>query len=153
VVIIYLGLPLPTRSCNLPGSHNETGRLILPYLVLLQTGFTKPPASPPTLVSSYLTVSPLPRPESRGGLLSAALSVGSLPLGVTQHPALWSSDFPRVTPERATRDHLTDSRNQHIKIQIYSCNAIITNIRLQLSQKTSRSPPRTSATICGGRRK
>jgi hypothetical protein len=27
-------------------------------------------------------------------LLSVALSVGSLPLGVIQHPALWSSDFP-----------------------------------------------------------
>src|SRR6267378_5245516 len=30
-----------------------------------------------------------------GGLLSVALSVGSRPLGVTQHLALWSSDFPR----------------------------------------------------------
>ena len=68
-------------------------------------GFAEPPASPPALVSSYLTVSPLPRsarehrkagfPRTRGGLLSVALSLGSLPLGVTQHPALWSSDFPR----------------------------------------------------------
>src|SRR5882672_12371781 len=32
-----------------------------------------------------------------GGLLSVALSVGSRPLGVTQHLALWSSDFPRAT--------------------------------------------------------
>src|SRR5512134_2042593 len=32
-----------------------------------------------------------------GGLLSVALSVGSRPLGITQHPALWSSDFPRGT--------------------------------------------------------
>ena len=47
-------------------------------------------------VSSYLTVSPLPR-RSRGGLFSVALSVGSLPLGVTQHPALRSSDFPRTS--------------------------------------------------------
>src|SRR6266487_1365149 len=40
------------------------------------------------------------RPASRtpvGGLLSVALSVGSRPLGVTQHLALWSSDFPRAT--------------------------------------------------------
>ena len=29
-----------------------------------------------------------------GGLLSAALSVGSRPPGVTWHPALWSPDFP-----------------------------------------------------------
>src|SRR5437016_12762380 len=32
-----------------------------------------------------------------GGLLSVALSVGLPPLGVTQHPALWSPDFPPVT--------------------------------------------------------
>src|SRR5438093_12256332 len=52
-----------------------------------------------------------------GGLLSVALSVGSRPLGVTQHPALWSSDFPRSTDDTAARaevvpigrDHLGDS--------------------------------------------
>jgi len=32
-----------------------------------------------------------------GGLLSVALSVGFPPLGVTQHPALRSPDFPPVT--------------------------------------------------------
>jgi hypothetical protein len=32
-----------------------------------------------------------------GGLFSVALSVGSPPLGVTQHPALRSPDFPPVT--------------------------------------------------------
>ena len=31
-----------------------------------------------------------------GGLLSVALSVGSPRLGVTQQPALWSSDFPQA---------------------------------------------------------
>ena len=46
-------------------------------------------------VSSYLTFSPLPRRKlRRGGMFSVALSVGSPPLGVTQHPALRSSDFP-----------------------------------------------------------
>src|SRR5512140_1212291 len=38
--------------------------------------------------------------SARGGLLSVALSLGSLPLGVTQHPALWSSDFPQAARER-----------------------------------------------------
>jgi len=33
-----------------------------------------------------------------GGLFSVALSLGSPPLGVTQHPALWSSDFPLAAP-------------------------------------------------------
>ncbi len=36
-------------------------------------------------------------PWKSGGLLSVALSVGSPPLGVTQHLALWSPDFPLAT--------------------------------------------------------
>ena len=46
-------------------------------------------------VRSYRTVSPLPRTlRPFGGLLSAALSVGSRRPGVTWHLALWSPDFP-----------------------------------------------------------
>jgi len=86
-------LKRPTRD------YGEAGHLIVPYLVLLRVGFTEPEGSPPPLVRSYRTVSPLPRAFARGGLLSVALSLGSLPLGVTQHPALWSSDFPRAAPE------------------------------------------------------
>ena len=67
-------------------------------LVLLRVGFTKPSESPRLLVSSYLTVSPLPRDEFRGtahgGLLSVALSLASRPVGVTDHSALRSPDFP-----------------------------------------------------------
>jgi hypothetical protein len=33
-------------------------------------------------------------PEAPGGLFSVALSLGSPPLDVIQHPALWSPDFP-----------------------------------------------------------
>ena len=43
---MYLGPPLPTASSDLPGSPSEAGRLILPYLVLLQVGFTLPLLSP-----------------------------------------------------------------------------------------------------------
>jgi hypothetical protein len=59
-------------------------------------GFTKHPASPSDLVSSYLTLSPLPAESlaKAGGLLSVALSLGSPPLDVIQHRALWSPDFP-----------------------------------------------------------
>ena len=46
-------------------------------------------------VSSYLTISPLP---TGGGIFSVALSVASRRLGVTQHPALWCSDFPHRLP-------------------------------------------------------
>jgi hypothetical protein len=60
--------------------------------------------SPPPLVSSYLTLSPLPWPY-HGGLVSEALSLGLPPLGITQHPALWSSDFPPAA-FMAAGDHL-----------------------------------------------
>jgi hypothetical protein len=70
--------------------------LALPYLALLLVGFTEHPMSPSDLVSSYLTPSPLPADAEAmaGGLLSVALSLGSPPLDVIQHHALWSPDFP-----------------------------------------------------------
>jgi len=71
------------------------------YLVLLRAGFTMPQTVTSCAVRSYRTLSPLPVPslsikesEAIGGLLSAALSVGSRPPGVTWHSALWSPDFP-----------------------------------------------------------
>jgi len=90
-------------------------------------GFAKLSVSPPTLVSPYLTFSPLPgvvtpaaqlrrgRPRrachvnaqraETGGLFSVALSLGSPPVGVTDHPALRCSDFPPgfVTPAAQLR--------------------------------------------------
>ena len=46
-----------------------------------------------------------------GGLLSAALSVGSRRPGVTWHPALWSPDFP--PPPAGGSGCLADSRPQY----------------------------------------
>jgi hypothetical protein len=66
------------------------------------------------LVRSYRTISPLPTGprgrESVGGIFSVALSVRSPSLGVTQHPALRSPDFPLAPPPRdgTTSDHPTD---------------------------------------------
>ncbi len=97
------GLKQPTRE-------PRTGRpRTLPYLALLRMGFTELPASPPELVSSYLTLSPLPRRSCRvatakpGGLLSVALSLGSPPVPVRDHPALWSPDFPPARLRRRLR--------------------------------------------------
>jgi hypothetical protein len=48
-------------------------------------------------VRSYRTFSPLPFCgfcRKVGRVFSVALSVGSLPVRVTDHPALWCSDFP-----------------------------------------------------------
>jgi len=95
VMVIHLGPPLPTASSSQPGSTDGPS-FTLPYLALLLVGFTWHPASPPDPVSSYLTLSPLPAfaKASAGGLLSVALSLGSPPLDVIQHHALWSPDFP-----------------------------------------------------------
>lgn len=46
-----------------------------------------------------------------GGLFSVALSRGSPRVGVTHHPALWSPDFPQLSPRspgRLVRDHGSD---------------------------------------------
>ena len=93
--IIPLGPPLPTASSSLT-RELRTGRpQTLPYLALLRMGFTELPTSPTALVSSYLTLSPLSI-FAVDGLLSVALSLGSPPVPVKDHPALWSPDFPPV---------------------------------------------------------
>jgi hypothetical protein len=45
-------------------------------------------------VSSYLAISPLPKAPASGGIFSVALSLGSPPVAVSDHPALRSPDFP-----------------------------------------------------------
>ncbi len=77
------GYRLPIWSCSgwgLPCRSGHPGRgELLPRLFTL----TRKPRN-----EAYA-------PSGRsGGIFSVALSLGSPPLGVTQHPALWSSDFP-----------------------------------------------------------
>ena len=81
-MVIHLGIPLPATSSNQPGGTGGPP-LTPPYLVLLLTGFTWHPTSPPDPVSSYLTLSPLP--AEAGGLLSVALFPGVTPAG--RYPA------------------------------------------------------------------
>ena len=74
----------------------------LPYLVLLRMGFTKP--------ANHLTAGALLPHRfiltgKAGGLFSVALSLGSPPLDVIQHPALRSSDFPHQ--HKGCRDYLS----------------------------------------------
>ena len=72
----------------------------LPYVVLLQAGFSKHPASLPGLVGSYPTVSPLPL--FGAVFFSVALSMGSPPVPFRDRLALRSSDFPPpVSGERS----------------------------------------------------
>ncbi len=86
----------PTRGWDGTGRSVATLRPTPPCLALLPMGFTEPNRSPGPLVSSYLTVSPLPTGFPAGGLFSVALSLTSRPVGVTHHRTLWSPDFPPV---------------------------------------------------------
>ena len=82
-----------------------------PYLDLLRMGFAWPAPSPAPrwALTLRLAAGPPPPPfhpclcapggreaarPAIGGVFSVALSVGSPPLAVSQHPALWSPDFP-----------------------------------------------------------
>ena len=71
------------------------------YLILLRVRFSVPILSPE---SRWAFTPPfhhcLSLSEAIGCVFSVALSVGSLRLGVTQHPALWSSDFPLTARSR-----------------------------------------------------
>ena len=120
---IHLELRLPATSSSLPAPPDplspakslETSRLNLhqgeneTYLALHRMGFTKLPMSPSILVSSYLTVSPLPPAYAKGGLFSVALACLSPGLRVTKHPALWCSDFPPVLPHTFGEEHQRSS--------------------------------------------
>ena len=71
---------------------------MLLYLVLLQAGFAKLSQSLETLVSSYLTFSPLPF-----DMLRAVYFLWHFPypedvgtVVINDHLALWSPDFPPV---------------------------------------------------------
>ena len=73
----------------------EKGHSLDSYLVLLRVEFTLLPTVTGGTVRSYRTLSPLPDPLwAIGGLLSAALVVGSRLPDVIRHSALCSPDFP-----------------------------------------------------------
>src|SRR5699024_2147289 len=74
----------------------------VPCLTLLPVGFTVPVSSPRPRWSLTPPFHPYRPARGRGGgLLSVALSRGSLRVGVTHHRAGWSPDFPR--PRGASR--------------------------------------------------
>ena len=97
--VIPLGRPLPDGSSDrleiestraAPAGFPPRSRT-----GLAPGGVCRAPLVTERAVRSYRTVSPLPRAEARGGLFSVALSFESPRLAVSQHPALWSPDFPR----------------------------------------------------------
>jgi hypothetical protein len=68
---------------------------LLPYLALLQAGFSSRRVLPPTRCALTAPFHPCRHPcGCLGGLFSVALSVGSRPPGVTWRLVHWSPDFP-----------------------------------------------------------
>jgi hypothetical protein len=99
-------LKRPTRS-------QRGSRLMGTYLVLLRVGFTMPLLLPAPRCALTAPFHPyLCFKKAIGGLLSAALSVGSRPPGVTWHTTLWSPDFPLqytlIKRKRIKEKHYSD---------------------------------------------
>jgi len=98
---VTIGVKRPTRgsrpsTLSLSRSQETSGQLGPLIRSCSGWGLSSQPVSR-SLVSSYLAISPLPAPRCYRGrwrFVSVALSVGFPLLGVTQHPARWSSDFP-----------------------------------------------------------
>ena len=120
-----------TRTLERPTREFRTGSpQTLPYLVLLRAGFTEPPASPPKLVSSYLTLSPLPRRAGRSALCGTF--PGSPPLGVIQRSALRRSDFPPARARTRASDHSARFLSR------FPLHLIIFGLALPLKQRPGR---------------
>jgi len=99
---IHLASMFPSRSRDLPGDSGgpPSGAPLFGlapggvYLAPSVTGWTGELLPHPfTLTLSDVT------DIQRGGFLSVALSFPSPGLGVTQHPVLWSPDFPPPYPK------------------------------------------------------
>lgn len=104
--VISLGGTSPCRSSGLPG--DSAGRVVIPCLALLRARFTVRAVSPRPRWSLTPPFHPY-RDSHPGGLLSVALSRGSLRVGVTHRPALRSPDVPRrEAANRSRRDRPAD---------------------------------------------
>lgn len=89
-IAIYLGAQLPERSSDRTRERDGPPRC---SPIWSCSGWGLPSQTVACLlVSSYLAVPSLPRKRR---FISVALSLGSPPLDVIQHPALWCTDFPR----------------------------------------------------------
>ncbi len=111
--------PLGARCWTLRATYPQARRAASapararrPFLVLLPVGFTEPPRSPAALVSSYLTVSPLPAPPPRvaaGGLFSVALSRTSPWVAVSHHRCSVESGLSSTSLMEGRRGRPADS--------------------------------------------
>ena len=116
----HLSRLIVTNKLERPTYRRMRATSLMPYLGLAPGGVYTAQLVTQLTVSSYLAFSSLPQ---KWRLFSVALSLGSLPLGVTQHPALWSSDFPHAA--YAARDYLVYLISLYIIIQKKLCQYLI----------------------------
>jgi len=91
---IHLAPMLPSRSSDLPGNSGGPPSNV-PLFGLAPGGVCRAPVvtdGTGELLPHLFTLTPGDKPGS--GVFSVALSFLSPGLGVTQHPVLWSPDFP-----------------------------------------------------------
>ena len=112
----HLSRLIVTNKFKRPTYRRMRATSFLPYLGLAPGGVYTARLVTQSTVSSYLAFSSLPQ---KWRLFSVALSLGSLPLGVTQHPALWSSDFPHAA--KAARDYLVYLTELNLIITKFLC--------------------------------
>ena len=119
----HLSRPPVTGRLKRP-TRGRAGRPLIPLFGLAPDGVCTAVRLPGTPVSSYLTISPLPRCKS-GRYVSVALSVGFPLPGVTRHPARWSSDFPLLQKKERSPGlpDLSKSSRHNNKRQAHSCHA------------------------------
>ena len=117
---IHLGPASPQASSDLPGS--SAGHAYRnPIWSCSRWGLPCRWMLPSTRCALTAPFHPY-RPQSGvGGLLSAALAVGSRPPGVTWHLTLWSPDFP--PPDKSGGDCLADF--QAAEYQLCLSNAML----------------------------
>ena len=123
---IYLDPKLLWASSDLPEGNSRASLVLNTLLFGLAPGDACHAVCVTTnAVSSYLAISPLPvignaSPIHRRYIFCGA-GVGSLRLGITQHPCPWSPDFPPPTiktwraavqpPHRTSEDYAVDVVN------------------------------------------
>jgi hypothetical protein len=111
VAAIHLGLPSPTGSSGLPAGLGgpplgTCANLLVSQAILLDLAPGGVCLAIPVtrnaggLLHRRFTLTG----PTAGGLLSVALSRGSPRVAVSNHPALWSPDFPRQTRHQVRRD-------------------------------------------------
>ena len=129
------GFRFPIRRTRVSGERNKRGGPPLAaYLSLLAVGFALPSMSPSTRCA--LTAPFHPYSPKASGIFSVALSLGSPRVGVTNHCALSSSDFPpgqhagRVLTGRNRPDSAARPGDRHRPLHhapVYSRRVIVSN--------------------------